>query len=185
MVRGIRRKLDDPREVNSKLPSSLAIARGSEVIPVVNGNLGSSSAPVVNGNSVLHSKSVLTVDIEIGQLTGLLFEVEANLGNSREVNATLLGSLATTSGSEVMHVMNGNSGLSFAPIAKVLNPKDSASDPLVTYQETPFSSLQKDLIFNMLDKILASEVDLSNPFFVLEHCSVVEPVFSSLLPKNP
>ncbi|KAJ8644313.1 hypothetical protein MRB53_006061 [Persea americana] len=117
--RGTLRKPGDPRGVKATLPDSLATARGSP-----------SSAPEANGKSVLHNENVLTVDTETGQLSALFSEGEANLGNSREHNATLPGPLATASGSEVMPVMNGNSGPSSAPTAVVLNPKVFAFDPL-------------------------------------------------------
>ncbi|XXG46256.1 hypothetical protein AAC387_Pa02g1147 [Persea americana] len=45
-------------------------------------------------------------------------------------------------------------------------------------------SLSRDIIHNILEKIPAPIVDLLNPFSVLEHSSVIEPVFSYSLSKN-
>lgn len=53
-----------------------------------------------------------------------------------------------------------------------------------TNQVSSLLSLPSDIIHNILEKIPTPIVDLSNPFSVLEHCSVIEPTSSAFLSKN-
>ncbi|KAJ8624535.1 hypothetical protein MRB53_033065 [Persea americana] len=92
----------------------------------------------------------------------------------------------------------GDQGLSTdSSLLEVVDPKLSLPKPipsastdnstmaiLESNEGNPVLSLLRDIIHNILEKISAPVVDLSNPFLVLEHSSVIEPVFSYSLSKN-
>lgn len=66
-----------------------------------------------------------------------------------------------------------------------IGPQVSVIAPTKAVQpECPILSLPTDIIYNILDKIPAPVVDISNPFSVLELCSVIEPTSSTSLSKS-
>ncbi|XXG85956.1 hypothetical protein AAC387_Pa11g0950 [Persea americana] len=91
----------------------------------------------------------------------------------------------------------GDQGLSTdSSLLEVVDPKVSLPKPILSAsidnstmtilesnEGNPVLSLLRDIIHNILEKISAPVVDLSNPFLVLEHSSVIEPVFSYSLSK--
>ncbi|XXG62873.1 hypothetical protein AAC387_Pa05g1171 [Persea americana] len=122
-----------------------------------------------------------------GQLPTFPSNALVNLADSREVTVT----------SEVNTKKVGNQGLSSASLLEAVDPKVTLPKPIVSVSadntsmatlesnhENPIVSLPRDIVHNILEKIPALVVDLANPFSALEHCSVIEAIFSSSLLKN-